>query len=305
MDVLDSLLADPLRKQGSVKTPKRRPIHTPRIAVFWLAAALAVTAPAMAEKREPEPAGFTTILPVPSARLVEVVRHGVNDKTIRSSFQYEKETSLDGAEAAPQSSAFPPWTEGGELCHKVNREALSRAHFFQSTDIATVTARYVIQPLSGGGSQLRIEAVFIEDGHRHKPHVSDGSVENAEYKAIAESLHAIEQKEQEAREQAKRDAEEKELAELQSALAEEDLLLAASSRSRADLEKRAEDLRHGLAARVKTAGVPLKSAPYNHAATLQPLGRDELVTILEFTPFWLRVREPQGQEGWVYRLLLE
>jgi hypothetical protein len=264
---------------------------------------------AAARMREPQAVGLTTILPVAPERLIEVVRQVAGDNVIRGSHQYEKETTLDGAEAALKSSAFPKWTEGGEVFFKVKREVLSPSHFFQSTDIGAVTVRYVVQsvaqPAPGGASQLRIDAVFIEDGHRHKPHVSDGSVEGAEYKVIAERLHALEQRELETREQAKRDAAEKELTALLSAVAEEKSRLAVATRDHAVLEKRAAELRQARAARVKTAGVPLKSAPYNHAPTVLPLARDEVVTILEFTPFWLRVREPQGQEGWVYRLLVE
>ncbi|NDQ56560.1 MAG: hypothetical protein GZ088_05735 [Acidipila sp.] len=265
----------------------------------------ALTMMASAAAHDPEPTAFDAIVSAAPARLVEIVRQVANDTTIRGSHEYEKETSLNAAEAQPNSSAFPAWTAGGQVFFKVRRQVLSPAHFFQSTDIGTVTVRYVVQPSTSGGSELRIEAVFIEDGHRHKPHVSDGSVEAAEYKAIAEHLHAIEQQEQEAREQAKRDSDEKETTALLSSITEENARIAAATRDRAALEKRVQELRRSLSARVKTAGVPLKSAPYNHAPTLLPLGRDEMVTVLEATPFWLRVREPQGQEGWVYRLLVE
>ena len=266
---------------------------------------LILTTVAVAAAHDPEPTAFAAIVPVAPARLAEIVRQVANDTIIRGSHEYEKETSLNAAEAEPDSPAFPAWSAGGQVFFKVRREVLSPAHFFQSTDIGTVTVRYVVQPSTSGGSELRIEAVFIEDGHRHKPHVSDGSVEGAEYKAIVARLHAIEQQEQEAREQAKRDADEKETTALLSAFSEENARLAAATRDRAALENRVQELRHGLAARVKTAGVPLKSAPYNHAPTLLPMGRDEMVTVLKATPFWLRVREPQGQEGWVYRLLVE
>ena len=305
MNLPNSSLALTIREYRTARNAKHSPGHASRVAAISIAM-LTLTVMAAAAAHDPEPTAFAAIVPAAPGRLVEVVRQVANDTTIRGSHEYEKETSLNAAEAELNSPAFPAWTAGGQVFFKVRREVLSPAHFFQSADIGTVTVRYVVRPSTSGGSELRIEAVFIEDGHRHKPHVSDGSVEGAEYKAIAERLHAIEQQEQEARDQAKRDADEKETTALLSSITEENARLAAATRDRAALEKRVQELSHSLSARVKTAGVPLKSAPYNHAPTLLPLGRDEMITVLEVTPFWLWVREPQGQqEGWVYRLLVE
>jgi hypothetical protein len=257
-----------------------------------------------ADRHKDQPVGFSVTLPVAVERLREVVLAVSKDGTIRGTVQYAKDEAITGAETAPKSSVFPAAGVPGDVFFKVKREALAPSHFLQSEDIGVVTVRYVVAPAGEGKSRLMIDAVFIEDGRR-KAHFSDGAVEAAEFAAIKQRLDDLAQQEAQASQQARREAEEKEMAELTAELEREKSQLARGQKEKEELQHRADELRRGTLARSKSQGVPVKAAPYNHAPTLVPLAKGEEVTILERTPYWFRVRSSQGQQGWVYYLLLE
>ncbi len=56
--------------------------------------------------------------------------------------------------------------------------------------MGTLAVRYVVQAQGDKNSVLRIDAIFVED-FRHTSHLSNGSVESAEYKDIHDRLDAI------------------------------------------------------------------------------------------------------------------
>lgn len=304
MGLLVPRLDDPL---GAAK-PQSHPSASrlPRCAhiLFFLGLALATSSAALADRPKPGPAGFSIDLPVAASKLLKVVVQVAQDESIHGTFQYEKESVLSGASAVSSSNAFEAWTGPGQVFYKVHTEALSPAHFPGSGDVGTVTVRYIVQELTPESSRLRIHAVFVENG-RHRHHPSDGSVETSEFSEIAKHLQAIEKDEEQAQQQRQTQAQEQELNQLRSALEEEKLRLEAARNSLHQLEHRAAALRRELMARVKSPGVELKTAPYNHAATLQTLARGEEVMVLLHTPYWYGVRRQQGQQGWVYYIFLE
>jgi len=270
----------------------------------FLGLALAASSATLADRRKSGPEGFSIDLPVAASKLLKVVVQVAQDETIHGTFQYENESVLSGASAVSSSNAFEAWTGPGQVFYKVHTEALSPAHFPGSGDVGTVTVRYIVQELTPESSRLRIHAVFVENA-RHRRHPSDGSVETSEFSEIAKRLQAIEKDEEQAQQQRQTQAQEQELNQLRSALEEEKLRLEAARNSLHQLEQRAAALRRELMARVKSPGVELKTAPYNHAATLQTLARGEEVMVLLHTPYWYGVRRQKGQQGWVYYIFLE
>jgi hypothetical protein len=71
------------------------------------------------------------------------------------------------------------------------------------------------------------------------------------------------------------------------------------------LEERVKNLRRQLEWLVKAPGVPLKSAPFHTASTLQSLPAGTEVLILISTPYWVGVETHEGQHGWIMRDELE
>jgi hypothetical protein len=71
------------------------------------------------------------------------------------------------------------------------------------------------------------------------------------------------------------------------------------------LEERVMSLRRQLEWLVKAPGVPLKSAPFHTASTLQSLPTGTEVLILISTPYWVGVETHEGQHGWIMRDELE
>ena len=56
---------------------------------------------------------------------------------------------------------------------------------------------------------------------------------------------------------------------------------------------------------MKESGAPLKSAPYQGAATLEPLPGAAEVVVEILTPYWYGVETEDGHRGWVYHSQLE
>ncbi|PYX08517.1 MAG: ligand-binding protein SH3, partial [Acidobacteria bacterium] len=48
-----------------------------------------------------------------------------------------------------------------------------------------------------------------------------------------------------------------------------------------------------------------KAEPYNKSKTMRLLSQGDQLTVLVETPAWLRVQTASGEQGWVYRLMLE
>ena len=248
---------------------------------------------------------FSIDVDAPYDKVVNVVREVVNDGVIRGTFEYRDTQDLPGAESAQASRFIRPWNGPGEVFFKVRSKALSPAHFVASNDMGTVVVRYVVQQLGPSSTRLFIDALFVEDSGHHN-HPSDGSVETSEFGNIQKRLKELDKPAQMAQQQdAPPQAEQGRADELQHALSEETAQLNAARTNLQALETRARELRLTTTALVTTDRAELKISPYVHSYTIKTLAKGEEVTILLKSPYWDRVRDAAGQEGWIYHLLLE
>jgi hypothetical protein len=270
------------------------------LAFVSLLAAPAISWPSPKEK-SPDGPGFVTEITAPESDVLQAVQTVVRDQIIHGTYQFEHEKTLTGAAEAASSSYFGKWEGEGKIFYKVRTEVIAPRHFKESGDIGTITVRYIVQSLSPQRTRLRIDAVFIQTARR-SAHPSDGTVESSEFKAIQEHLQAAQLQAQEAEEaHAKREQEETARQLQQRNRAEASAGLDAAQSSAKDLEKRIRDLRHQLEARIKDPGAPLKSAPFQSSASLQPLTAYTEVVLLIVTPYWYGIETPNGQRGWVRR----
>jgi len=147
-------------------------------------AALTVVALAAAPDKS---AGVSMAYRVPYATVVEAVRAVSADGVIRGTFQYESDTTINGANESSTSPAFPRWGGPGKVFYKTRPGAIAPAHFAGSRDRGAVTVRYVVEPWQAGQTRVTIEAVYVEDSH-HGRHLSEGFVEKAEFDEIGDQL---------------------------------------------------------------------------------------------------------------------
>jgi Bacterial SH3 domain len=269
-----------------------------------LAAILLSLSSSYGRKHERYGEGFSIDLPQPYDQVLAIVQEVVNDGIIRGTFQYKGTSELEGAQPAQGSDAFPHWTEAGKVLYKTRPHTLSPAHFYESADEGTVVVRYVLQPLTPTGTRLRIDAIFQEDS-RHHSHNSDGAVENGEFEAVSAKIQEAEEREAKRRQESARGEQQQQLEELQTELDHENSALSAALAKEQELEKRVRQLEHTKPARVRTATADLKSVPYTQAKTLELLSQGSAVTVLAQVPNWYRVQSANGQQGWVYQLMLE
>jgi len=270
------------------------------LAFVSLLAAPALSWPSPKEKG-PEGPGFVTEITAPESEVLPAVQAVVRDQIIHGTYQFEHEKTLTGAAEASSSSYFGKWEGEGKVFYKVRAEVIAPRHFKESGDIGTITVRYIVQSINPQRTRLRIDAVFIQTARR-SAHPSDGTVESSEFKAIQERLQAAQLQAQEAQEaRAKREEEEAARQSEQRNRAEAAASLDAAQSSVQDLEKSIRDLRHQIEARIKDPGAPLKSAPFQSSASLQPLTAYTEVVLLIITPHWYGIETPNGQRGWVRR----
>jgi hypothetical protein len=232
---------------------------------------------------------------------VQVVKGIAEDSVVRGTYVYESEKTLTGAMPAKTSDAFEQWQEPGHVFYKVLTGALAPRHFLDSSDIGTITVRYVVQPVAEARTRVQIDAVFVEDGRR-RAHPSDGTVETSEFKAIQDKLQEIQLAEQKAAADLQKHQEDD--AAKASALRErqeEATRLEAAQSSIRDLEQRLHDLRHDVELRIREPNTALKSAPFQKAAKLQSLGAGTEVVVLIVTRYWYGVETPDGHRGWLRR----
>jgi Bacterial SH3 domain len=255
-------------------------------------------------KHEHHGEGFSIDLPQPYDQVLAIVQEVVNDGIIRGTFQYKGTSELDGAQSAQTSDAFPHWREAGQVLYKTRPHTLSPAHFYESADEGIVVVRYVAQPLSPVGTRLRIDAIFQEDS-RHHSHASDGAVENSEFEAISTKIKEAEARAARRTQESARGEEQQRLDELQAELDRENAALTAALRKQQQLEQQVQQLEHTKAARVRTATAELQAAPYAEAKILELLSQGNAVTVLAQVSNWYRVQSSNGEQGWVYRLMLE
>jgi hypothetical protein len=178
---------------------------SPRVSIYLafyrrlagIAAVLLVltTAPIPASGKEkdalPYGEGVIVNIPYPEPEVSQVVEDVAENTIIRGTKEYNKDEHIEGAVAAASTPVFPAWKEGGKVFYKVRAAALDPRNFKNSGDVGTLAVRYVVQPQGDKNTVLRINAVFVED-FRHTVHLSNGSVESAEYKDIQDHLQQVE-----------------------------------------------------------------------------------------------------------------
>ena len=155
-----------------------------------------------ADDKAKESPGHVIELSAKESEVLPIVTEVAADSIVRGTYVYERDKTLTGAMPAKTSSVFGEWQGPGKVFYKVLAGALAPRHFQDSADIGTITVRYVVQSVSEDRTRVRIDAIFIEDGRR-KAHLSDGTVETSESKAIQDKLQEIQLAQQKAAEELK------------------------------------------------------------------------------------------------------
>jgi len=243
--------------------------------------------------------GFVKELEGSAQDVLEALNTDLQDQTIHGTYIFDKEPVLLGATVEQSSKLFPEWSGGGQIFYKVRTKAIAPRHFLESADQGTIVVRFVLTTLTPDRSRLRIDAIYVEDAHRTL-HISDGTVEAAEFKVIRDRLLEIQAQEQEAADLRRR----RDSAELvhQTYLhqrEDETTRLATAKAGTEDLQERVQKLRHEVDRRVKAPGGELKSAPFRESATIRPIAAYTEVVVLIVTPHWLGVEDADGQRGWL------
>ena len=241
----------------------------------------------------------------PEADVLQALQLVVDDQIIHGTQQYAKEKILYGAHAAQSSSVFGNHAESAKTFYKVADGVLAPANFVDSSARGTITVRYEVLPVSNNRTNIRIDAVYIEDDRR-RVHRSEGVVESAEYAEFNKRLQELRANRIQEREDSNK------LAQLQAeaqALAHppnaSDMQLPAASSTVQQLEARVHDLRRQVERVVSTPGTELKSAPFRSASTILSLPAQTNVLVMVITPYWLGVETTDGHRGWIHRSHLE
>jgi hypothetical protein len=251
------------------------------------------------DKKTDEGEGFAIDLKASEADVIKAVEYVIQDQVLHGTRMYTREDELTDAEPATSSAYYGTWTGSGHVFYKVRRNALSPTHFKNTTDVGTITVRYVVLGVAPNRTHLQIDAVFVEDGSK-RVHDSDTTVETSEFAEIQGQIVRIQREEREtaeaqARQQRMRDAQ----ADAKERAAEAAKLQDADA-SLNSLQLRAHELEHDAEVRVIDKA-DLKSAPFQRAGTLVsvPANSDVLVEII--TPYWYGVETTDGHRGWLRR----
>jgi hypothetical protein len=314
---------------ASHQIARRRPkagLHGQGLAVFLMVGALALRLAALPlEGREKDGlqygAGLIMNVPFPEAEVTQAVNEVAQNGIIRGTKEYNRDEYVAGATVATSTHVFRAWDEGGKVFYKVRAHALDPRNFKNSGDVGTLAVRYVVQSQDEKSTVLRIDGVFVED-FRHTVHLSNGSVESSEYKAIhdhLESMELIKQETAEAQKQHQQLVSRKLLnKDDPSAVLPSESATAGEQHSADNSppqveakpadespEQHLHNLRRQVERLVKSPGAPLKSSPFHTASTLTSLPSGTEVLILISTPYWYGVETHEGQHGWISREQLE
>ncbi len=248
--------------------------------------------------------GLSVSVPATEQELLQAVQDVVADGIIQGSKEYNKDEYVTGAEAADSTRAFPKWTGPGQVFYKVKKNALDPRNFKDTSDSGTLAVRYVVQPGDSKNTLLKIDAIFVDDYH-HRDHLSNGSVEGAEYKDIQDHLAATQLRKSEAAEEEQRHQQQLAAHELVRKRKQQQIEQTIARSPDESLQQHVDRLRHEVERQVKSQGTQLKSAPFKSASSLQSLPAGAHVAILISTAYWFGVETESGQHGWVHRSQLE
>jgi hypothetical protein len=248
--------------------------------------------------------GFTVDLNTPPDTVLQIVKGVASDSIIRGTSMYAKEIYIEDADFAKSSTILPAPPGPGQVFYKVKSKVLSPEHFPASTDMGTVTVRYVVEEVDPQRTHLAIDAVFVTDAGHHL-YASDGSVETAEYAEIITQIKALDAPKVRHHNPQTVVIPGQETAGLQSTLTDEQARLADSKAAEKKLQQRVKQLQFDTQGRIRSQAVPLKASPYDHSTTVLSLEKGLTVTVLTTTKYWYRVRTAKGDEGWIYYAFLE
>lgn len=249
--------------------------------------------------------GFAGELPGSLTEVQQALNEVLEDQIIHGTKVFDREPTLTGAVVASSTPLFESWNGPGQVFYKIRKDAVAPRHFLESEDLGTIAVRYIVTSVSPERTRIRIEAIFVETGHR-RVHPSDGTVESSEFKAIQDYLQVIQFAKQEAADAIRRRGS-AELVKQTFIRQREDetTRLAAAQSSVKDLEEKVSALRHELERRVKAPGAELKAAPFRSAANVKTLAAYTEVLIVIVTPHWYGVESPDGERGWIPASQLE
>jgi hypothetical protein len=286
----------------------------------FLLALFLLAGTALAREKDATQYGVGLILnvPYPESQVTQVVRDVVQNGIIRGTKEYNKDEYVSGANAVDSTPVFKPWAEGGRVFYKVRNRALDPRNFKNGGDVGTLAVRYVIQPQGDKNSIIRIDAIFVEE-FRHVSHLSNGSVESAEYKDIHDRLEAMAAMKAQAEEEEKQKQRRAETQFNASVLNDATTSSVAPSSTTEPattqpatppaqpqtLAQHVQDLRRQVERLVKAPGAPVKSAPFHTASTLESLPAGTEVLIVVSTTYWFGVETHDGHHGWMLRDDLE
>jgi hypothetical protein len=249
-------------------------------------------------------AGLSVSVPATEQELLQAVQDVVGDGIIQGSKEYNKDEYIAGAKAAEKTAVFPKWSGPGQVFYKVRENALDPRNFKEGGDSGTLAVRYVIQHGDEKNTTVKIDAIFVDDFHR-RTHLSNGSVEAAEFKEIQDHLAAMHLAKERAVEEEKQHQQDLAAKELERKRKSQQLEFAVAQKPDETLEQHVQNLRHDVERVVKAPGAQLKSAPFRSASSLKPLSPGSQVLILISTPYWFGVETEDGQHGWIHRSELE
>lgn len=248
--------------------------------------------------------GLSVSVPATEQELLQAVQDVVVDGIIQGSKEYNKDEYISGAEAASETRAFPKWSGVGQVFYKIKKNALDPRNFKDSGDSGVLAVRYIVHSGDPKRTFLKIDAVFVDDNH-HGQHLSNGSVEGAEYKDIQDHLAAMELKKTEATQAEQRHQQQLAAQELEQKRKQQQIEKIVARDPDETLQQHVDRLRHDVERQVKSPGSQLKSAPFKSASSLQALPAGTHVAILIATRYWYGVETESGQHGWIHRSQLE
>lgn len=248
--------------------------------------------------------GLSVAMPVPQPQLLQAVEDVVADGIIQGSKEYNKDEYISGAEAVNSTKVFAKWNGPGQVLYKIKKDALDPRNFKDGGDSGVLAVRYIVQSGDAHNSFLKIEAIFVDDDH-HRQHLSNGSVEGAEYKDIQDHIAAMQLKKSEAVEEQQHQQQQLAAQELERKRKQQQIDQTVALHSDESLQQHIDRLRRDVERQVKSSGSQLKSAPFQSATSLLSLPAGTHVAILISTPYWYGVETENGQHGWIHRSQLE